>query len=132
LVSTVKAAALTYKGIWYLVTGQMSIRSLSGPIGIMSMTGSAARVGLSALLLLTAHISISLAVVNLLPIPALDGGHVLFLLIGMLKGREVSHMVQERMTQIGFVFLMGLMVLVIYNDLVAAGAFEKIRLLLSG
>ena len=124
--------ALTYKGVWRLVTGRMSVRTLSGPIGIMAMAGSAAQVGWSALLQLTAMISISLAVVNLLPIPALDGGHVLFLLIGLLKGGEVSQRSQERATQIGFAFLIALMVFVIYNDLLTIGAFERVKAMFGG
>jgi len=88
--------------------------------------------GLSALLQLTALISISLAVINLLPIPALDGGHVFFLLIGAIFRKEVSPKIQDWVTQIGFMFLMGFMVFVVYNDLVNIGAVEKVKSLFGG
>jgi regulator of sigma E protease len=131
-VTTVNLTLLTYQAIGRLVMGQLSMRTLSGPIGIMVMTGNAAQMGLAAVLQLTALISISLAVVNLLPIPALDGGHVLFLLLGLLRGREVSQKIQERVTQVGFAFLMVLMVFVVYNDLVNIGLFVKVRELFGG
>ena len=130
--TTVNLAGMTYKSMWYLVTGRMSVKTLSGPIGIMVMTGHAARAGLSALLQLTAVISISLAVINLLPIPALDGGHIFFLLIGTLTRREVSAKVQDRVTQVGFAFLMVLMVFVVYNDLINIGVVAKVKSIFGG
>lgn len=130
--TTVFTAGLTHKALWRLVTGRMSVRTLSGPIGIMAMAGDASKMGIIPLLQLTAMISISLAVINLMPIPALDGGHILFLLIGWVRGREVSHKTQERVTQMGFVALMALMIFVIYNDLINVGAFEKVKALFGG
>ncbi len=130
--ATVTTTVLTHKAIWRLVTGRLSVKTLSGPIGIMAMAGAASEMGLVPLLQLTAMISISLAVINLLPIPALDGGHILFLLVGWVRGREVSHQTQERVTQIGFACLMALMVFVIYNDLINVGAFDKLKTLFGG
>jgi len=130
--ATVSTTVLTHKAIWRLITGRLSAKTLSGPIGIMAMAGTASKMGLVPLLQLTAMISISLAVINLLPIPALDGGHILFLLIGWIRGREVSHQMQERVTQIGFMCLMALMVFVVYNDLINIGAFQKLRALFGG
>ncbi len=130
--TTANLAVMTYKSLWYLVTGRMSVKTLSGPIGIMVMTGNAARAGISALLQLTAVISISLAVINLLPIPALDGGHIFFLLIGAIFRRDVSAKVQDRVTQVGFTLLMALMVFVVYNDLVNLGFFNKIKAIFGG
>lgn len=121
--------AMTYKSLWMLVTGKMSAKTLSGPIGIMVMTGNAAKAGLPALLQLTAVISVSLAVINLLPIPALDGGHVFFLLVGALLRRDVSVKVQDRLTQVGFALLMTLMVFVVFNDLMNLGFIQKIKAL---
>ena len=118
---------MTYKGIFYLMTGRLSLRTISGPIGIMAMAGTAAKMGLVYVLHLAAILGISLAVVNLLPIPALDGGHLLFLLIEGIKGRGVSLEFQERATQIGFAVLMILMVLVIYNDLVNLQVIERVK-----
>jgi regulator of sigma E protease len=69
------------------------------------------------LLQLTALLSVNLAVINLLPIPALDGGHLFFLLIEALRRKPVNQRLQERLTQAGFIFLMGLMVLIVFNDI---------------
>ena len=123
---------LTYKAILYLILGKLSIKTMSGPIGIIAMTGSAVKLGLPYLLQLTANLSISLAVINLLPIPALDGGHLLFLLIEGVSRRKVSLNVQERAAQVGFVLLLALMAFIIYNDLVTMNVFEKVRGLLGG
>ena len=122
---------LTYQALWRLVTGQLSLRTISGPIGIISMAGNAAKLGVVALLQFTAILSVSLAVINLLPIPALDGGHLLFLVIESIRRKHISLAFQERVTQIGFYFLMALMVLVVFNDLVNIGAIEKLKSLLS-
>ncbi len=130
--STVNLSMMTYRALWYLVTGRLSVKTLSGPIGIMVMTGNAVRTGVSALLQLTAVISISLAVINLLPIPALDGGHVFFLLLGVIFRRDVNPKMQDRMTQIGFAFLMALMVFVVYNDLANIGFLSKVKSFFGG
>lgn len=122
-----RLTALTYEALWRLVTGQLSLKTVSGPIGIMALAGSAAKVGIPALLQLTAVLSVSLAVINLLPIPALDGGHVFFLLLEVVFRKPVSPSLQDRVTQFGFYFLMALMVLVVYNDLANLGALEKIK-----
>lgn len=126
----VHLTAMTYKGFYYLVTGRLSLKTISGPIGIMTMTGVAAKMGVIYVLHLTAVLGISLAVINLLPIPALDGGHLLFLLIEVIQGRRVSLQFQERVTQIGFALLMLLMVFVLYNDLVNLQIFDRLKLVL--
>ncbi|HXV28343.1 MAG TPA: RIP metalloprotease RseP, partial [bacterium] len=120
-------AGLTHKAIFYLIIGKLSMKSMAGPIGIVAMTGSAAKLGLPYVLQLTAHLSVSLAVINLLPIPALDGGHLLFLLIEAVRRKRVSLEFQERVTQVGFVLLMVLMVFILYNDLANLQAFEKLK-----
>src|SRR3989338_6249032 len=101
-----RLTALTYEALWHLVTGRLSLRSISGPIGIVSMAGSAAKMGVVALLQFTAILSVSLAVINLLPIPALDGGHLFFLILEVIRRKQVSLALQERVTQIGFYFFM--------------------------
>ena len=121
--------ALTYGALWHLVTGQLSLKTISGPIGIVSMAGHAAKMGIVALLQFTAILSVSLGVINLLPVPALDGGHLFFLMIETIRRKRVSLAFQERVTQIGFYFLMTLMVLVVYNDLVNIGAIDKLKAL---
>ena len=123
--------AMTYKGIFFLITGRLSLKTVSGPIGIMTMTGAAAKMGVIYLLHLTAILGISLAVINLLPVPALDGGHLFFLLIEGLTRRKVSLQFQERATQAGFALLMILMVLVLYNDILNLQVIERVKQVLS-
>lgn len=120
-------ATSTYKAIGYLAIGKLSLKSMSGPLGIMNMAGDAAKLGLPYLLQLTATLSISLAVINLLPIPALDGGHLLFLLIELIRRKRVSLAFQEKATQVGFALLLALMAFIIYNDLVNLNVFDKVK-----
>lgn len=124
--TVVYMAVSTHKAIFYMITGKMSLKAISGPIGIISMTGTAAHLGFTYVLQLAATLSVSLAVVNLLPIPALDGGHFFFLLIEAIKRKRVSLEFQERAAQIGFFLLLTLMVFIIYNDLVNIDAFGKL------
>lgn len=101
-----------------LFTGQMPMSELAGPIGIVNQGASMIdQNGIQTGLMLTAIISIILAVMNLLPIPALDGGHIFFLLIEALKGSPVKQEVRERFTQIGFLGLLGLMAFILLNDI---------------
>lgn len=118
---------LTHKAIFYLLTGQMSPKNLAGPVGIVKMSGDAAKQGITQIIFLAAILSIGLAVFNLLPFPALDGGHLVFLLIEALTKKQVSLRVQEIAATVGFILLMGLMVIVFYNDLVNLSVFEKIK-----
>ena len=101
-----------------LVTGRGSAKDLGGPIVIGQLSGAAARQGLSAFLNFMAIISVNLAVLNLLPIPVLDGGHLLFLFAEALRGgRPVSVQSRLRLTQIGLILVLGLMVLAFANDI---------------
>jgi regulator of sigma E protease len=92
-------------------------KTLSGPIGIAGQATQAAQEGPSSFLTLMSMVSLNLAILNLLPIPILDGAHILTLLIEMVMGRDISLNVKESMLKVGFVFLMMLMVFVIYNDI---------------
>lgn len=125
--TTTFMTVMTHKAIFYLLLGKISIKTMQGPIGIITMTGTAAKLGLPYLLQLAATLSISLAVINLLPIPALDGGHLLFLLIEAARRKRVSLQFQERATQVGFALLLTLMAVILYNDLVNIEAFEKVK-----
>ena len=100
-----------------LFTGGISLDTVGGPIMIAQMAGDQAKAGISSLFLFIAVISVNLAVINLLPIPVLDGGHLLFFLIEAVKGRPVSLKVREIAQQVGMVLLIMLMVLVFYNDI---------------
>ncbi len=100
-----------------IVERRVSAKNLSGPIGIASQATEAAHEGPSSFLTLMSMVSLNLAILNLLPIPILDGAHILTLLIEMVMGRDISLNVKESMLKVGFVFLMMLMVFVIYNDI---------------
>lgn len=117
-------AGLTYKSIFYLCIGKMSLKAMTGPVGIVAVTGDAARLGWRYVVQLTANLSVSLAVINLLPIPALDGGHLFFLLIEAIRRKKVSLKFQDRAAQTGFALLMVLMVFVVYNDLANLQVFS--------
>ena len=100
-----------------MVTGALPVKdSLTGPIGIFFMTQEAARMGLVYLFYFMGSLSVSLFVLNLLPVPVLDGGHVLFIVIERLKGSPLKVQVKERMTQGGMVALLALMGFVILQD----------------
>lgn len=110
--------ALTYKGIWLLITGGMPVKnSVSGPIGIAQIMGQAAHMGLVPLLIITAHVSMALAVFNLLPFPVLDGGHVIFLAIEKLRGRPLSMKTQETITQGAMILLIAFALFVSWQDI---------------
>lgn len=100
-----------------LVERRMSPKSLEGPIGIARLSRNAARQGVLEFALLMAMVSLNLAVVNLLPIPVLDGGMILLLLIEMAVRRDLSMKVKEMMFRVGFVFLLAVMAFVLYNDI---------------
>jgi len=108
----------TFDVLAKILTRRMSARSLSGPIGIAQLSGEAYRAGISELLLLVSFISLQLGIFNLLPIPVLDGGVILLLLVEALIRRDLSLEIKERFVQVGIVFLLLLAAFVMYNDLV--------------
>ena len=112
-----EASALIFRTLGGLFTGETSPRQLMGPVGIASLSGESAQAGIIPLLGLLASISLNLGLLNLMPIPVLDGGHILILLLEGLARRDFSMRVKERMLFAGLVLLMLLMVTVIYNDL---------------
>lgn len=122
---------LTVKSIGYLVTGRLSLKAVSGPIGIFSLTSKTAKLGWVHLIQLTAFLSASLAVFNLIPFPPLDGGLIFFTLLEMVRRRQVSVRVQEAVTRAGLVLLIMLMVVVMYNDLVHIDFFQRLKSVLS-
>ena len=113
----VKYAGLIYTMLRGIIEHKMSARSLSGPIGIAQLSGEAAREGAIPFFGLMAMVSLNLAVFNLLPIPILDGGVILLLLIEMFMRRDLSLRVKEAVFKVGFVFLMAVVAFVIYNDI---------------
>lgn len=118
---------LTVKGFAKLVTGSIDRSNIGGPVQIATMAGQQAREGLGPLAMFTAIISVNLAVLNLLPVPMLDGGHLFFFVIEAVLGRPLSLRKREAAQQLGFVLLMLLMVYALYNDLVRINAFNFLR-----
>jgi regulator of sigma E protease len=109
--------ALTYKGIWLMITGGMPLKtSVSGPIGIMYFMNQAAKLGIVPLLIITANVSMALAIFNLLPFPVLDGGHIVFLGVEKITGRPVSAKVQEYLTNAALVLLIAFAIFVSWQD----------------
>ncbi len=100
-----------------MIFGSIPSNSIGGPILIFQVYGEQARQGFSELVYLTALLSINLGLINLLPIPILDGGHIFFFLIEMIKGRPVSERNRERASQVGLFMILSLMVFAFYNDI---------------
>lgn len=101
-----------------LFHGQSVAADFAGPVGIANITGQAARLGLIYLLQLTALLSLNLAVINILPFPALDGGRIFFLLIERIKGKPVRRDVEAIIHNIGFMLLIALIIFITYKDIV--------------
>jgi regulator of sigma E protease len=104
--------------LWQLImTGRLAIE-IAGPVGIFNLTGQAAQLGFIYILQLTALISINLAIINILPFPALDGGRLLFLAIEKIKGSPVSQKIERTAHTVGFMILIILMIAVTWRDVV--------------
>jgi regulator of sigma E protease len=108
---------MTFYVLKRLVTRKLSMKTLGGPIMIAQITGQAAKSGISNLLLFMAFLSLNLGILNLLPIPVLDGGHIAFLFIEFLRGKPLGVKKMEIAQQIGLVLLILLMIVVTYNDI---------------
>lgn len=103
--------------IVYLITGKLSLTSLSGPIGIFTIVGESAKAGIMSILYLIAYLCINVGFINLIPLPAFDGGRAFFLIIEKIKGSRVKPEVENTIHSIGFILLMLLMVVVTWNDI---------------
>ncbi|MBI2554115.1 MAG: RIP metalloprotease RseP [Candidatus Rokubacteria bacterium] len=114
---TGEVTVVTVVGLWKIVTGRLSASNIGGPIQIAQVAAEQARHGLGSLAFLTAAISVNLAVLNLLPVPMLDGGHLFFFVIEAVRGRPLSLRKREVAQQVGFFLLLLLMVFAVYNDL---------------
>lgn len=108
---------LIFAGLKKLLTGSVAAEAMGGPLLIAEMIANQASVGIVPLLLLTALISINLGLLNLLPIPVLDGGTILFSLLEMLIRRPLPYIIQEKSVQVGAVLLISFMVFATYNDI---------------
>jgi len=117
LVKTWDMTALTVRTLWGMLTGQASVENISGPISIAQYAGYSVSIGLASFLKFLAIVSVSLGVLNLLPIPILDGGHLLYNIIEWLRGKPLSEHAQQLGQQLGIVLLLVLMSIAFYNDL---------------
>ncbi|WP_018938609.1 MULTISPECIES: RIP metalloprotease RseP [unclassified Thioalkalivibrio] len=108
---------LTLGILWRMITGDASVKNISGPVTIAEFAGVSALIGISAFLGFLGLVSVSLGIINLLPIPMLDGGHLLYYAAEAVKGSPVSERTQIIGQQVGLLAIAGLMVLALYNDL---------------
>ncbi|MAQ77430.1 RIP metalloprotease RseP [Candidatus Campbellbacteria bacterium] len=104
-------------GFWDLITGSISADNVSGPVGIVKQVGDASKVGFQYLIGFTAILSLNLAVLNLVPFPALDGGRILIIFVESILRRRLNPKVINAINGIGFIVLIGLMLLVTFNDI---------------
>ena len=100
-----------------LFTGKAGVKDLSGPVGIDTVVGEASKYGIATLLELVILLNVNVGFINLLPFPAFDGGHLLFLIIEKIKGSPVDPKVENTIHTIGFVLLMILIIYVTFNDI---------------
>lgn len=109
---------MVWESLFDLVTGRYSLAALSGPIGISSEIGSAARLGIIPLLYMVVVISINLGVMNLLPIPALDGGRLITIMIEIITRKKIPQRVEKIINGVGLVLLLGLSAVVLVKDII--------------
>lgn len=125
--------AMVFQSLYFMISGAMSFKdSVTGPIGIYFMTQQAAEMGAAYLFYFMGSLSVSLFVLNILPIPVLDGGHLLFILIEKIKGSPLKAVWKERLTQGGLVALLGLMGFVIIQDVHKFSIIENILKMFRG
>jgi regulator of sigma E protease len=122
----IEYAGLIFQTVWGLLTRETSPKQLMGPVAIAQMSGESAQLGWVALFSLMASLSLNLGILNLLPIPVLDGGHIFIMALEGLARRDFSVKVKEKMLLAGFVALMMLMTAVIYNDLTRISWIERL------
>jgi regulator of sigma E protease len=121
---TFDVSSQTLVGIWEMLTGQRSARDLGGPIKIAEVSGEAASLGIVPLVNLMALLSVSLGLLNLFPVPLLDGGHLMFYAAEAIRGRPLPPRAQEYGFRAGFALLIGLFVFATWND-IAHGAIGR-------
>ena len=122
----VEMSGLLFRILGGLFTGETSVRDFQGPVGIARLSGQSAQEGFISLLSLMAMLSLQLGIINLMPVPILDGGHILIMALEGIARRDFSMQVKEKMLLAGFVVLMMLMVTVIYNDLMRISWIERL------
>jgi regulator of sigma E protease len=123
----VQMAGMIGQTVWGLLTRQLSPKQLMGPIAIAQVSGESAQLGWLAVAGLMVSLSLNLGLLNLMPIPMLDGGHIFIMALEGLARRDFSIRIKEKILLAGFVVLMMLMVTVIYNDLARLSVFERLN-----
>ncbi len=119
IAQTLRMSGLTLKLLWRMVLGDVSVKNVSGPIQIAQVAGYTASIGLVSFLNFVAIVSVSLFVLNLLPVPVLDGGHLLYYGVEAVKGSPLSEQAQVFGQKVGLVLIVALMGLAIYNDILS-------------
>jgi regulator of sigma E protease len=122
----IEMSRLIFQTLGGLFTRETSPRQLMGPIAIAQLSGESAQLGWIALITLMASISLNLGLLNLMPVPVLDGGHIFIMALEGLARRDFSQAVKEKMLMAGFAVILMLMVTVIYNDLTRISWIERL------
>ncbi|MGO9378618.1 MAG: RIP metalloprotease RseP [Dissulfurispiraceae bacterium] len=115
--ATYKMGTVIFDSLWMTLSGEISVKNLGGPISIFSESSKAASAGAITYFLFMALVSVNLGVLNILPIPVLDGGHLLFMAVEAVRGKPVSDTAIAISQRIGIALLLALMALVMYNDM---------------
>jgi regulator of sigma E protease len=121
---TWQVTAETIVGLWQMITGQRGTGDLGGPLRIAQLSGQVAQLGVASLISFIAVLSVNLGLINLFPIPVLDGGHLLFYLAEAIRGRPIPPRAQEYGFRAGLALLAGLFILATWNDLGHLGLFR--------
>ncbi len=123
----VNLTVITYKGMALMLGGKISLKeSVTGPVGMFIITSEVTKLGIVALLHWVAVLSVSLGIFNLLPLPALDGGHIFLLLVEKIRGKSLKQKADEFFNRLGFGLIIFLALLIFYNDLSRYGFLDKI------
>lgn len=117
LLKTADTVRFTLDSLWKMLLGELSVKNLSGPVTIAKVAGASAAGGLESFIGFLALLSVSLGVLNLLPVPVLDGGHIVFCAAEMLRGKPLSESVQMLAVKVGMFLLLSLMLVAFYNDI---------------
>jgi len=128
---TVRLLSVTVTAIGQMFGGERSAKELGGPVRIAQMSGSAADAGITSLIIFAAFLSINLGLINLLPIPLLDGGHLLFYAYEAMVRRPPGRLAQEFGLKIGLVFVLGLMLFATFNDIVRFPVVQRLVALIT-
>ena len=118
LITFLNLTGMLYKFLGMLITGQLGLGGVSGPVGVVKEIGNAAKTGVANLIFLLAYININLGVFNLLPIPALDGGRAIFILIEMIFGKKISQEKEGYIHMVGLILLLALIAVVTIKDVI--------------